>query len=50
MDLVERDLRAVVDDYNALLSGDLATFKQAADAAGLRLLGDMEPLSMSSTQ
>ena len=50
MELAERDLRAVVADYNALLSGSLAAFKRDADAAGLQLLGGLEPLTVSSEQ
>lgn len=47
MEFAERDLRAVVADYNALLSGTLAAFKRDADVAGLQLLGEMEPLTVS---
>ena len=47
MELAARGLRAVVDDYNALLSDALAGFKRDADAAGLRLLGEMERLAVS---
>jgi len=47
MELAQRDLRAVVDDYNALLGDALAAFKRDADAAGLRLLGEMERLAVS---
>ncbi|MCH7491539.1 MAG: hypothetical protein IID05_12700, partial [Gemmatimonadetes bacterium] len=47
MELAARGLRAVVDDYNALLSDALAGFRRDADAAGLRLLGEMERLAVS---
>ena len=47
IELAQRDLQAVVADYNALLSGALAAFKRDADAAGLQLLGEMEPLVVS---
>ncbi len=47
MELAQRDLQAVVADYNALLSGALAAFKRDADAVGLQLLGEMEPLVVS---